>query len=62
MTADQIRSLPPALAALLEQFSPFCKREGTFRHWERWLLGLTEWVPSEALQQTASCVWLYNGS
>ena len=32
MTADQIRSLQPALAALLEQFRPFFKREGTFKH------------------------------
>jgi SRSO17 transposase len=40
MTADQIRSLQPALAALLERFRPFFNREATFEHWERYLLGL----------------------
>jgi SRSO17 transposase len=40
MTADQIRSLQPALAALLKRFRPFFHREATFEHWERYLLGL----------------------
>ncbi len=39
MTADQIRSLQPALAALLERFRPCFKRGSTFGHWERYLLG-----------------------
>jgi SRSO17 transposase len=40
MTGDQIRSLQPALAALLERFRPCFKKEQTFKHWERYLLGL----------------------
>ena len=39
MTADQIRSLQPALAALL-QLRPFFKWEASFKHWQRYLLGL----------------------
>jgi len=40
MTADQIRSLQPALAALLGKFREFFKKQQTFAHWERYLLGL----------------------
>ena len=40
MTADQIRSLQPALAALLGNFREFFNREATFAHWERYLTGL----------------------
>ena len=40
MTADQIGSLQPALAALLAGFRPCFRRESTFDHWERYLLGL----------------------
>jgi len=40
MTADQIGSLQPALAALLGKFREFFKRPETFAHWERYLLGL----------------------
>lgn len=40
MTADQIGSLQPALAALLEAFRPCFKRSGTFDYWQTYLLGL----------------------
>jgi SRSO17 transposase len=40
MNADQIRSLQPALAALLERFRPFFPRKKTFDHWHRYLAGL----------------------
>ena len=40
MTADQIRSLQPALAALLKRFRRCFKKEVTFDHWQRYLLGL----------------------
>ncbi len=53
MTADQIRSLQPALAALLEQFRPFFKREGTFKHWERYLLGLMADLKRKSIEPIA---------
>ena len=40
MTADQIRSLQPALAALLLRFRGCFKTQKTFGHWEKYLLGL----------------------
>lgn len=40
MTADQIRSLQPALAALLAKFRPCFRREPTFAHLETYVLGL----------------------
>jgi len=40
MNADQIRSLQPALAALLEEFRPYFSRESTFGHWHSYLAGL----------------------
>ncbi len=40
MTADQIRSLQPALAALLNRFRRCFKKEATFSHWQCYLLGL----------------------
>ena len=53
MTADQIRSLQPALAALLEQFRPFFKREGTFKHWECYLLGLMADLKRKSIEPIA---------
>lgn len=41
MTADQIRSLQPALAALLESFRPYLGRAANFRHLPAYVLGLT---------------------
>ena len=40
MTADQIRSLQPALAALLETFRPYLKRASNFGHLLAYVLGL----------------------
>ena len=56
MTADQIRSLQPALAALLEQFRPFFKREGTFKHWQRYLLGLMADLKRRSVEPIALAV------
>ena len=53
MTADQIRSLQPALAALLEHFRPFFKRERTFKHWERYLLGLMADLKRKSIEPIA---------
>ncbi len=40
MNAGQIRSLQPALAALLGRFRPCFSREATFTHWQSYLAGL----------------------
>ena len=40
MTADQVRSLQPALAALLGKFRDCFQKEPTFAHGERYLRGL----------------------
>ena len=53
MTADQIRSLQPALAALLEEFRPFFKRKGTFKHWECYLLGLMADLKRKSIEPIA---------
>ncbi len=53
MTADQIRSMQPALAALLEHFRPFFKRQGTFKHWECYLLGLMADLKRKSIEPIA---------
>ena len=53
MTADQIRSLQPALAALLESFRGCFGRESTFRHWERYLLGLLADLKRKSIEPIA---------
>jgi len=53
MIADQIRSLQPALAALLERFRPCFKKEQTFRHWERYLLGLMADLKRKSIEPIA---------
>jgi len=53
MTADQIRSLQPALAALLERFRPCFRRESTFTHWERYLLGLMADLKRKSIEPIA---------
>ncbi len=53
MTADQIRSLQPALAALLEKFRPCFKREGTFEHWQCYLLGLMADLKRKSIEPIA---------
>jgi SRSO17 transposase len=53
MTADQIRSLQPALAALLESFRGCFGREPTFGHWERYLLGLLADLKRKSIEPIA---------
>jgi SRSO17 transposase len=53
MTADQIRSLQPALAALLESFRVCFGRVSTFRHWERYLLGLLADLKRKSIEPIA---------
>ena len=53
MTADQIRSLQPALAALLERFRPCFKRKPTFGHWQCYLLGLMADLKRKSIEPIA---------
>ena len=53
MNADQIRSLQPALAALLERFRPFFPRKTTFAHWHRYLAGLMADLKRKSIEPIA---------
>jgi SRSO17 transposase len=53
MTADQIRSLQPALAALLEYFRPCFTKATTFAHWQRYLLGLLADLKRKSIEPIA---------
>lgn len=53
MTADQIRSVQPALAALLERFRPCFKRKPTFGHWQCYLLGLMTDLKRKSIEPIA---------
>ena len=53
MTADQIRSLQPALAALLLRFRGCFKSEKTFGHWQRYLLGLMADLKRKSIEPIA---------
>jgi SRSO17 transposase len=53
MTADQIRSLQPALAALLSTFRCCFVRASTFAHWERYLLGLMADLKRKSIEPIA---------
>ena len=53
MTADQIRSLQPALAALLDRFRVHFNRVSTFRHWERYLVGLMADLKRKSIEPIA---------
>ncbi len=53
MNADQIRSLQPALAALLERFRPFFARKTTFAHWHRYLAGLLADLKRKSIEPIA---------
>ena len=53
MTADQIRSLQPALAALLLRFRGCFQTEKTFGHWERYLLGLMADLKRKSIEPIA---------
>lgn len=53
MNADQIRSLQPALAALLERFRPFFARRTTFDHWHHYLAGLMADLKRKSIEPIA---------
>lgn len=53
MTADQIRSLQPQRAAFLEIFRPFFVREPTFKHLQRYLLGLLTDLKRKSIEPIA---------
>jgi SRSO17 transposase len=53
MTADQIRSLQPALAALLLRFRGCFKTEKTFGHWQKYLLGLMADLKRKSIEPIA---------
>jgi SRSO17 transposase len=53
MNADQIRSLQPALAALLEDFRSCFSRETTFGHWQRYLCGLMTDLKRKSIEPIA---------
>jgi SRSO17 transposase len=53
MNADQIRSLQPALAALLERFRPFFPRQTTFSHWHCYLAGLMADLKRKSIEPIA---------
>ena len=53
MTADQIRSLQPALAALLETFRPYLGRASNFRHLLAYVLGLTADLKRKSIEPIA---------
>jgi SRSO17 transposase len=53
MTADQIRSLQPALAALLEMFRPYLKRASNFAHLSTYLVGLLADLKRKSIEPIA---------
>jgi len=53
MTADQIRSLQPELAALLAVFRPCFKRVASFSHWERYIVGLITDLKRKSIEPIA---------
>ena len=53
MNADQIRSLQPALAALLGRFRPYFRREATFNHWRKYLGGLMADLKRKSIEPIA---------
>lgn len=53
MTADQIRSLQPELAALLAGFRECFKTEASFDHWQRYLLGLMADLKRKSIEPIA---------
>ena len=53
MTADQLRSLQPALAALLLRFRGCFKTEKSFGHWQKYLLGLMADLKRKSIEPIA---------
>ncbi len=53
MTADQIRSLQPEMAALLAFFRPCFKRTASFGHWQRYIVGLITDLKRKSIEPIA---------
>ena len=53
MTAEQIASLGPALAALIQRFRPHFNRQATFEHFQRYLLGLMADLKRKSIEPIA---------
>ena len=53
MTADQIRSLQPEMAALLAFFRPCFRRTASFGHWERYIVGLITDLKRKSIEPIA---------
>lgn len=53
MDADQIRSLQPAMAAFASDFRDCFKRESTFEHFQRYLLGLQTELDRKSIEPIA---------
>jgi SRSO17 transposase len=53
MTADQLRSLQPALVALLLRFRGCFKTEKSFGHWQKYLLGLMADLKRKSIEPIA---------
>ncbi len=53
MTADQLRSLQPALAALLLRFRGCFKTEKSYGHWQKYLLGLMADLKRKSIEPIA---------
>ncbi len=53
MNADQMRSLQPALGALLERFRPCFARESTFSHFNKYLAGLMSDLKRKSIEPIA---------
>ena len=53
MTADQIRSLRPALVALLKRFGPFFKRQNTFQYFLCYITGLLAELKRKSIEPIA---------
>ncbi len=53
MTADQIRSLQPALLALLTRFRHCFKRQATFGYWLKYLVGLMADLKRKSIEPIA---------
>ena len=53
MTAQQIASLQPALAALIRRFRPYFNRQATFEHFQCYLLGLLADLKRKSIEPIA---------
>jgi len=53
MNADQIRSLQPALGALLAHFRGCFRRDATFNHWQRYMAGLMADLKRKSIEPIA---------